>query len=320
MNLSQGNSKDAGNGGSTGTSASSGTGSGSGTVIFIGAGPGAADLITVRGAQRLSQADVVLFDALTDPALRDLAPQAQWIDVGKRGFCKSTGQASIDALLVRCAKEHDVVVRLKGGDPSVFGRLEEELQALADAGITCEVVPGVTAAIAAAADAKRPLTRRGVGRSVSLTTAMTQSENQTAQLQADHLQKAHADTEVFYMAGRQLGALGRALRGAGWPKETPVCVVSRAGWPDSVCSSHSVAELGSAAVLHAGRPTVVTVGAGAVAVTATHGMAKAATAAGTAGVAMAAKTTSAVATATFAKATEPVRASTTPQSARASAT
>ena len=77
-----------------------------GRVIFIGAGPGAADLITVRGARRLAQADVVLFDALTDPALRELAPQAQWIDVGKRGFCHSTGQATIDALLVRCAREH----------------------------------------------------------------------------------------------------------------------------------------------------------------------------------------------------------------------
>ena len=107
----------------------------SGQVIFIGAGPGAADLITLRGASRLGQADVVLFDALTDPALRDFAPQARWIDVGKRGFCESTGQASIDAMLVRLAREHAVVVRLKGGDPSVFGRLEEELQALAAAGI-----------------------------------------------------------------------------------------------------------------------------------------------------------------------------------------
>jgi uroporphyrin-III C-methyltransferase len=229
-----------------------------GIVVFVGAGPGAADLITVRGARRLAQAQVVLFDALSDPALRDLAPQATWIDVGKRGFCESTPQASIDALLVRCAHEHAIVVRLKGGDPSIFGRLEEELQALAAAGIACEVVPGVTAAIAAAADTQRPLTRRGVGRSVSLTTAMTQ---------AGALRGArHADTEVFYMAGRQLGPLSRALRQAGWPADAPVYVVSRAGWPDSVASSHHVADLGSAAVLHSGRPTVVTVGAGAAAV------------------------------------------------------
>ena len=226
-----------------------------GRVVFIGAGPGAADLITLRGAARLREAHVVLFDALTDPALRDLAPQARWINVGKRGFSDSTGQATIDALLVRLAHQHQRVVRLKGGDPSVFGRLEEELQALAEAGIECEVVPGVTAALAAAADTQRPLTRRGQGRSVSLTTAMTQQGALGA--------GRHADTEVFYMAGRQLGKLGRALRAAGWPDSTPVSVVSRAGWPDSVASDHALAGLAAAAVLHAGRPTVVTVGAGA---------------------------------------------------------
>ena len=232
-----------------------------GRVVFIGAGPGAADLITVRGAQRLAQAEVVLFDALTDPALRDLAPQAKWVDVGKRGFCDSTGQATIDAQLVRMARLHTVVVRLKGGDPSVFGRLEEELLALAQAGIDCEVVPGVTAAVAAAAHTRRPLTRRGSGRSVSLTTAMTQEGRLAA--------GRHADTEVFYMAGRQLGKLGRALRAAGWHADTPVCVVSRAGWPDAVASDHALADLAAAAVLHAGRPTVVTVGAGAGAVAGT---------------------------------------------------
>jgi uroporphyrin-III C-methyltransferase len=224
-------------------------------VVFIGAGPGAADLITVRGAQRLARAQVVLHDALTDPALRDLAPHAQWIDVGKRGFCDSTGQARINALLVRHASEGRAVVRLKGGDPSVFGRLEEELEALAQAGLDAEVVPGVTAAIAAAAATQRPLTRRGTGRSVALTTAMTKSGN----LQAAR----NADTEVFYMAGRQLGALSRRLVEAGWPADTPVCVVSRAGWPDQIASDHRIATLAEAALLHSGRPTVVTVGVGA---------------------------------------------------------
>ncbi len=226
-----------------------------GRVVFIGAGPGSADLITLRGARRLAEAEVVLFDALTDPALREFAPQAKWVDVGKRGFSHATGQATIDALLVRYARSHRVVVRLKGGDASIFGRLEEELQALAASGIACEVVPGVTAAIAAAADAKRPLTRRGSGRSVSLSTAMTKQ----GRLEAGR----HADTEVFYMAGRQLGALSRALRKAGWPEDTPVLVVSRAGWPDALVSEHEVKGLGAAALLHAGRPTVVTVGAGA---------------------------------------------------------
>jgi uroporphyrin-III C-methyltransferase len=226
-----------------------------GQVIFIGAGPGAADLITLRGARALATADVVLFDALTDPALRSLAPNARWIHVGKRGFADSTGQATINALLVKHAHAAGVVVRLKGGDPSVFGRLEEELQALAQAGIACEVVPGVTAAIAAAAATRRPLTRRGSGRSVSLATAMTREGSVYA--------SRSADTEVFYMAGRQLAALARRLLAAGWPAEAPTSVVSRAGWPDQLHSDHALSELAQASVLHAGRPMVVVVGAGA---------------------------------------------------------
>ena len=226
-----------------------------GTIAFIGAGPGAADLITLRGARLLARADVVLHDALTDPTLRELAPQARWIDVGKRGFCDSTGQTTINALLVRHAREVNLVVRLKGGDPSVFGRLEEELEAAAAAGLATEVVPGVTAALAAAAGSQRPLTRRGTGRSVSLTTAMTRA----GELRASRT----ADTEVFYMAGRQLGALSRRLREAGWPEGTPTAVVSRAGWPDALHSDHTVATLAQASVLHAGRPAVVIVGCGA---------------------------------------------------------
>lgn len=226
-----------------------------GRVVFIGAGPGAADLITVRGARWLAQAEVVLFDALTDPALRELAPAAKWIHVGKRGFADSTGQATINALMVKHANAANLVVRLKGGDPSIFGRLEEELEALAEAGIACEVVPGVTAAIAAAAATQRPLTRRGDGRSVSLTTAMTR----TGALHASRT----ADTEVFYMAGKQLAALSRRLIEAGWTTDTPVSVVSRAGWPDQLHSDHTVATLPRASLLHAGRPTVVTVGVGA---------------------------------------------------------
>ena len=228
-------------------------------VVFIGAGPGAADLITVRGARRLAQAQVVLFDALTDPALHDLAPQARWVDVGKRGFGHATGQPAINALLLQAALENEHVVRLKGGDPSVFGRLEEELDTLHGHGIRCEVVPGVTSALAAAAHTQRPLTRRGTGRSVSLTTAMTH----LGTLQATRT----ADTEVFYMAGRQLAALSAKLRQAGWPDDAPVCVVSRAGWPDALTTEHRVVHLADAQAAHAGRPAVVTVGAGALALT-----------------------------------------------------
>jgi uroporphyrin-III C-methyltransferase len=235
-----------------------------GRVVFIGAGPGAADLITLRGAQWLARAEVVLFDALSDPALRELAPKARWINVGKRGYADSTGQDTINALLVRHAERHAVVVRLKGGDASVFGRLEEELLALAEAGIESEVVPGVTAALAAAAATQRPLTRRGSGRSVSLATATTAATRATPAADVRAASNAAlADTEVFYMAGRQLARLSRHLLAAGWPADTPVCVCSRAGWPDMLASDHAVGDLARASVLHAGRPTVVTVGAGA---------------------------------------------------------
>lgn len=240
-------------------------------VVFIGAGPGEADLITVRGSRLLAQAQVVLFDALADATLRDLAPQADWIDVGKRGFSGKegsdfNGQTRINQLLVEQSLatgaihgERGLVVRLKGGDPSLFGRLEEELHVLNEAGIACEVVPGVTSALAAAAATKRPLTRRGTGRSVSFTTAMTR----TGDLQCGMGPGQRADTEVFYMAGRQLDPLSKGLLDAGWPAQTMVSVVSRAGWPDMRHTMHTVGTLGDASSVHAGRPTLVIVGAGA---------------------------------------------------------
>lgn len=224
-------------------------------VAFVGAGPGHPDLLTLRGAQLLARAEVVLADALIDPGFRNLASQALWIDVGKRGFRPSTEQDMINALLVRHATGHRLVVRLKGGDPSVFGRLEEELQAVTAAGFTTEVVPGISAALAAAAHTRQPLTRRGSGRSVCLRTAMTKDGNLLA--------GRGADTEVYYMAGRQLGALGRQLLAAGWPADAPTNVVSRASYPDALASTHRLDALAQASMLHGGRPTVVVVGAGA---------------------------------------------------------
>lgn len=242
-------------------------------IVFIGAGPGEADLITVRGARLLAQAKVVLFDALADASLRDLAPTADWVDVGKRGFSGKegsdfNGQTRINRLLVEHARavgaahgDGATVARLKGGDPSLFGRLEEELHALREAGIACEVVPGVTSALAAAAATLRPLTRRGSGRSVSFTTAMTR----TGDLQCGMGPGQRADTEVFYMAGRQLAPLSKGLLDAGWAATAEVSVVSRAGWPDMRHTLHTVGTLDEASAIHAGRPTLVIVGAGATA-------------------------------------------------------
>lgn len=236
-----------------------------GRVVFVSAGPGGADLITLRGAQQLAQADVVLADALADPGFRALAPAARWIEVGKRGHRPSTAQARIDALLVQHASQGLCVVRLKGGDASLFGRLEEEICALQRAGLPYEIVPGVTAALAAAADARRPLTRRGRGRSVTFATAVTAD---TAGVICPSAAPAagtasSADSAVFYMAGRQLGRLTRQLMAAGWSPDTAVCVVSRAGHPDALVSEHRLQELPQAALVHTGRPTVVTLGCAA---------------------------------------------------------
>ena len=144
-----------------------------GKVYLIGAGPGAQDLMTLRGARLLAQADVVLHDALVTEEMLELCPQAQKILVGKRCGQLSTAQAFINKQLVDNARKHAIVVRLKGGDPMLFGRADEELRALEEAGIAVEVVPGITTALAAAAATQQPLTKRGVSRSVAFFTSST---------------------------------------------------------------------------------------------------------------------------------------------------
>src|ERR1035437_656775 len=144
-----------------------------GKVYLIGAGPGAADLITVRGARILAQADVVLYDALVTKEMLALCPQAVQIDVGKRCGKRSTAQSLINQQLLACAAKYKLVVRLKGGDPMLFGRADEELRALEAEGVEHEVIPGITAALAAAAAAAQPLTKRGTARSVAFFTSST---------------------------------------------------------------------------------------------------------------------------------------------------
>jgi uroporphyrin-III C-methyltransferase len=144
-----------------------------GKVYLIGAGPGAADLITVRGARLLGEAEVVLYDALVTPEMLALCKQAELIPVGKRSGQRSTAQTVINDKLVDCARRYRHVVRLKGGDPMLFGRADEELRALEEAGIDVEVVPGITTAVAAAAATKQPLTKRGVARCVAFYTSST---------------------------------------------------------------------------------------------------------------------------------------------------
>ena len=134
----------------------------SGKVYLVGAGPGAPDLLTLRAARLLAAADIVFHDALVHPETLALGARAEKVAVGKRCGRHSTVQAFINKRLVDAARKHAVVVRLKGGDPMLFGRAQEEIDALRAAGIEFEVVPGITAALAAAADLGVSLTRRGV--------------------------------------------------------------------------------------------------------------------------------------------------------------
>ena len=139
-------------------------------VYLVGAGPGAADLITVRGANLLARAQIVFHDALVEPEMLALCPQAILVPVGKRCGQLSSSQRFINKRLVDAAQRYEIVVRLKGGDPMLFGRADEELRALEAAGVPTEVVPGITAALAGAAAIKQSLTLRGVARSVAFIT------------------------------------------------------------------------------------------------------------------------------------------------------
>ncbi|NRR32731.1 uroporphyrinogen-III C-methyltransferase [Oxalobacteraceae bacterium] len=197
-----------------------------GKVYLIGAGPGAQDLITLRGARLLAQADVVLHDALVTDEMLELCPQAEKILVGKRCGQLSTAQQFINKQLVDNARKFPLVVRLKGGDPMLFGRADEELRALEEAGIDVEVVPGITTALAAAATSKQPLTKRGVARSVAFFTSSTAPEH------TEHAAIPDTDTLVQYMGGREAAATAERMLAQGRRADTPVLVIENVSRPD----------------------------------------------------------------------------------------
>jgi uroporphyrin-III C-methyltransferase len=197
-----------------------------GKVVLLGAGPGAADLITVRGARLLAQADVVLYDALVTADMLALCPQALKISVGKRSGRRSTAQAVINQQLVDCAKKYALVVRLKGGDPMMFGRADEELRALEAEGIDVEIVPGITAALAAAASTKQPLTKRGIARSVAFFTSSTAPDH------PEHTTLPDCDTLIQYMGGKEAIVTARKLLAQGRPPSLPVVVVENCSRPN----------------------------------------------------------------------------------------
>lgn len=199
-----------------------------GTVSLVGAGPGDPRLLTLRGAELLRTADVVIHDRLASAALLDLAPsRAELIDVGKgRGFA-SKRQDEINRLLVARALAGKDVVRLKGGDPFVFGRGGEEALACAEAGIPVEVVPGVTSAVAAPASIGIPLTHRGLSSSVAVLTASTADGDADLRAAA-----TSAETLVILMAATRLEPVCRALIEGGRSPSEPAAVIQAATTPD----------------------------------------------------------------------------------------
>jgi len=193
-----------------------------GKVFLVGAGPGAPDLLTVRAVRLLERADIVLHDALVHPDTLALAARARRVDVGKRYGKVSTEQRFIHRALIEAARTHETVVRLKGGDPMLFGRGQEEIDALRAAGIEVEIVPGVTAALAAAATLQVSLTRRGIARTVAfLTPRVGRGETPTEWVPA----AMEADSVVLYMAAGASREIAGALVAAGKPASTPVALV-----------------------------------------------------------------------------------------------
>ena len=180
-------------------------------VYLVGAGPGAVDLITVRGAKLLEQADIVFYDALVDSAMLALCPQAILVAVGKRCGKLSSAQHFINKRLVDAAKQYKTIVRLKGGDPMLFGRADEEIQALKAAGIAVEIVPGITAALAGAASIQQSLTLRGTSRSVAFVTLAQGTESTQETTPGQPIANPSADTLVYYMGRKDTVKIAQQL-------------------------------------------------------------------------------------------------------------
>jgi uroporphyrin-III C-methyltransferase len=200
-----------------------------GRISLVGAGPGAPDLMTLRAIRCIQAADIVFYDRLVDPkALAFAGPAATKVFVGKEIGAHSWPQARIDTAIVAAALQGQHVVRLKSGDPSIFGRAAEEIAAARAHGIEVEIIPGVTAASAAAASLCQPLTERGVTDRVVLATATCQPGTDVSDL---HDLVRPGTTLVFYMAMNRLGPLSRQLAEAGVSQDLPVTVATNVSLP-----------------------------------------------------------------------------------------
>ncbi len=213
-----------------------------GRVWLVGAGPGSPDLLTVRAARGLAPADLLLYDALVAPEALDLAPHAQRFCVGKRGGRPSMDQETIHRLMIRGARRGKRVVRLKGGDPFVLGRGGEEALALAAAGIPCEVVPGVSSALAAPALAGIPLTHRGL--SSAFLVVSGHAEAAYHPVLASLLPRSL--TLVVLMGLGSRAAIARLLLDRGWPAATPAAILVAAAREDAQVFRGTLADLSAA--------------------------------------------------------------------------
>lgn len=232
-----------------------------GRVSLVGAGPGDADLLTVRAQRRLAEADLVLFDALAGAELRALAPEARWFYVGKRAGRASMPQETINRLMIREARRGNDVVRLKGGDPFVLGRGGEEALALIEADIPFEVIPGVSSAVAAPALAGIPVTHRGLASAFVVLSGHTDA----AYGPVIEGLRPGALTVVALMGYAARADIARRLLDRGFAAETPAAMIAGAATPEAWRWVGRLDQLAGAAVpdehLAAGAPVTLVVGA-----------------------------------------------------------
>ncbi|HEX3120297.1 MAG TPA: uroporphyrinogen-III C-methyltransferase [Candidatus Acidoferrum sp.] len=235
-----------------------------GKVYLIGAGPGDPELLTVKAARLLARATVVLHDSLVSrEVLARIPATAEIVDVGKRAGQKLLTQDEINTLLVSYAGSHDVVIRLKGGDPTLFGRAGEEIQALREANIAFEIVPGITAALGAAAAAGISLTDRRAASQLVITTYSRGEEAANADPFAvtpslDWAAISANTTLVLYMPGADYAEVSRRLLAAGQPEDLPCVIVSNATRPNQQIRHTTVAALATESRLPA--PALLIVG------------------------------------------------------------
>lgn len=227
------------------------------TVYLVGAGPGAPDLLTLRAARLLQEADIVFYDALVHPETVALAQRAEKIAVGKRCGRHSTAQKFINKRLLDAARKYRCIVRLKGGDPMLFGRAQEELDALEAAGIDYEVVPGVTAALAASATIGVSLTRRGLARNVAFVTPRVGETERASDWAAAAL---HADTTAIYMGAGEAARITATLLARGRATDTPVALVESASLPGTRARYATLAELPALAAQVGDGPAMILLG------------------------------------------------------------